>query len=40
VIFIPMARGRQLTARLLLAGGIFYLVYLGLVVYQLTQGSH
>ena len=40
VIFIPMARGRALTARLLLAGGIFYLVYLGLVVYQLTQGSH
>src|SRR4029077_20800638 len=40
VIFIPMARGRALTARLLLAGGIFYLVYLGLVVYQLPQGSH
>ncbi len=39
-IFVPMSRGRPLTARLLLVGGVFYLVYLGLVVYELTSGSH
>ena len=36
VIFIPIARGRSLTGRLLLVGGVFYLVYLGLVVGQLA----
>ncbi len=36
VIFIPLARGRSLTGRLLLSGGVFYLIYLGLVVGQLA----
>jgi len=36
VIFIPLARGRNLTGRLLLSGGVFYLIYLGLVVGQLV----
>jgi cation:H+ antiporter len=39
VIFLPLARGRTLSARLLLVGGLFYLIYLGLVVAQLSSGS-
>jgi cation:H+ antiporter len=39
MIFLPLARGRALTARLLLTGGLFYLVYIGLVVAQLAGGS-
>jgi cation:H+ antiporter len=31
VIFIPMARARRLRGRSLLSGGVFYLLYLGLV---------
>ncbi len=40
VIFLPLARGRRLSARVLLVGGFFYLVYLGLVVAQMSGGSH
>ena len=39
VIFIPLARRGSLTGRLLLGGGVFYLVYLGLVVGQLAGSS-
>jgi len=39
-IFIPLARGRTLTGRLLLVGGSFYVVYLGLVLARLTGAIH
>jgi cation:H+ antiporter len=39
VIFLPLARGRRLSARLLLVGGLFYLVYLGLVIGELASGN-
>ena len=32
VIFIPMVRRQRLTGRGLLVGGVFYVVYVGLVV--------
>ncbi len=35
VIFVPLLRGRTLRGRTLLAGGAFYLVYVGLVVAKL-----
>jgi cation:H+ antiporter len=35
-IFVPMVRTRVLRGRRLLVGGAFYLVYVGLVVAQLT----
>jgi cation:H+ antiporter len=35
-IFLPMRGGRKLSARLLLVGGLFYLVYLGTVIAALT----
>ncbi len=40
VIFLPLARGRTLSGRLLLVGGLFYLVYLAAVVAQLTGLIH
>jgi hypothetical protein len=35
-IFIPMARAGRLRGRGLLVGGVFYLLYLGLVVAAVT----
>jgi len=35
-VFVPMARTGELRGRRLLVGGVFYLVYLGLVIGQLT----
>jgi cation:H+ antiporter len=35
VIFLPLARGRRLTGRRLLVGGVFYLAYLALVLADL-----
>jgi cation:H+ antiporter len=40
VIFIPLSRGRTLSGRSLLVGGLFYLTYLGLVIIRLTGGIH
>jgi hypothetical protein len=37
-IFIPMARRGVLRGRALLVGGLFYLVYLGLVGYVVVTG--
>jgi hypothetical protein len=39
VIFLPMARSGRLRGRLLLVGGGFYLVYVGLVGLRLTSGQ-
>ncbi len=39
VIFFPLARGGGLTGRRLLAGGVFYLVYIGAVIVALAGGS-
>jgi cation:H+ antiporter len=36
-IFIPMARRGRLNGRLLLVGGVFYVVYLALVVAAVTR---
>jgi cation:H+ antiporter len=38
-IFIPMARRGRLTGRHLLVGGLFYLVYLGIVGYVVATGT-
>ena len=38
-IFIPMARSGKLRGRGLLIGGVFYLVYLGIVVYVIATGG-
>ncbi len=35
IIFLPLARGRALTARVLLVGGLFYAAYIGLVLAEL-----
>jgi cation:H+ antiporter len=35
IVFLPLARGRALTGRLLLTGGLFYGAYLGLVLAEL-----
>jgi cation:H+ antiporter len=35
IVFLPLARGRTLTARLLLVGGLFYAAYIGLVLAEL-----
>jgi cation:H+ antiporter len=35
VVFLPLARGRRLTGRLLLVGGLFYGLYLALVLAEL-----
>jgi cation:H+ antiporter len=39
VIFWPLLRGRPLTGPRLLAGGVFYLAYIGAVVLTLAGGS-
>jgi cation:H+ antiporter len=36
IVFLPMARGRPLTGRTLLVGGPLYVVYVGLVIAQLS----
>jgi cation:H+ antiporter len=36
IIFLPLARGRPLTGRLLLAGGPFYAFYIGLVLLSIA----
>jgi hypothetical protein len=38
-IFIPMARNGRLRGRGLLIGGLFYVVYLGLVIGVIIGGS-